>query len=143
MFAAVHGNVIQLYATYTFENVGNLKGHNGKVRSIVWSQDDSKIISCGVDGAVYEWSVYTSKREGESVLKTCSYTCAAVSPEGGTTFAVGSDKTLKEISDSQVLLDFLKISLRFQIRCNMVIGSISFKVSGVVWSGLFLSLIHI
>ncbi|KAL5255192.1 hypothetical protein ACHWQZ_G014581 [Mnemiopsis leidyi] len=102
LFAAVHGNVIQLYATYTFENVGNLKGHNGKVRSIVWSQDDSKIISCGVDGAVYEWSVYTSKREGESVLKTCSYTCAAVSPEGGTTFAVGSDKTLKEISDSQI-----------------------------------------
>ena len=102
LFAAVHGNVIQLYATYTFENVGNLKGHNGKVRSIVWSQDDSKIISCGVDGAVYEWSVYTSKRDGESVLKTCSYTCAAVSPDGGTTFAVGSDKTLKEISDSQI-----------------------------------------
>ena len=102
LFAAVHGNVIQLYATYTFDNVGNLKGHNGKVRSIVWSQDDGKIISCGVDGAVYEWSVYTSKREGESVLKTCSYTCAAVSPDGSTTFAVGSDKTLKEISDSQV-----------------------------------------
>jgi len=102
LFAAVHGNVIQLYATYTFDNVGNLKGHNGKVRSIVWSQDDSKIISCGVDGAVYEWSVYTSKREGESVLKTCSYTCAAVSPDGSTTFAVGSDKTLKEISDSQI-----------------------------------------
>lgn len=31
LFAAVHGNVIQLYSTSTFENVGNLKGHNGKV----------------------------------------------------------------------------------------------------------------
>ena len=31
LFAAVHGNVIQLYSSTTFENVGNLKGHNGKV----------------------------------------------------------------------------------------------------------------
>ena len=38
----------------------------GKVRSIQWTHDDDKIISCGVDGAVYEWSVYTNKREGMS-----------------------------------------------------------------------------
>lgn len=31
MFAAVHGNVIQIYSTTSFENVLNLKGHNGKV----------------------------------------------------------------------------------------------------------------
>ncbi|XP_028390638.1 cilia- and flagella-associated protein 57-like [Dendronephthya gigantea] len=102
-FATVHGNVIQLYSTTTFENVGNLKGHNGKVRSVIWSQDDTKIISCGMDGAVYEWNVYTGKRDGESVLKSCSYTGVAVSPDGRTTYAVGSDKTLKEICDSQIL----------------------------------------
>jgi len=27
----VHGNVIQVYSSTTFENVSNLKGHNGKV----------------------------------------------------------------------------------------------------------------
>jgi WD40 repeat protein len=32
LFAAVHGNVIQIYSTVTFENITNLKGHNGKVR---------------------------------------------------------------------------------------------------------------
>ena len=73
-----------------------------KVRSVIWSQDDTKIISCGMDGAVYEWNVYTGKRDGESVLKSCSYTGVAVSPDGRTTYAVGSDKTLKEICDSQV-----------------------------------------
>ena len=31
LFAAVHGNVIQVYSSVTFENVANLKGHNGKV----------------------------------------------------------------------------------------------------------------
>ena len=55
-----------------------------------------------MDGAVYEWNVTSYKREGESVLKSCSYTSVAVSPDSRTTFAVGSDRTLKEICDSQV-----------------------------------------
>lgn len=47
LFAAVHGNIIAIYSTMTFDNVANLKGHNGKVRAVIWSQDDSKIVSCG------------------------------------------------------------------------------------------------
>ena len=35
MFAAANTNLIQLFSTYTFENVGNLKGHNGKVRMLL------------------------------------------------------------------------------------------------------------
>lgn len=31
MFAAANTNLIQLFSTFTFENIGNLKGHNGKV----------------------------------------------------------------------------------------------------------------
>lgn len=99
----MHGNIIQVYSTTTFETVQNLKGHNGKVKAVVWSQDDSRIVSCGIDGAVYEWETYTGKRPGESVLKTNQYTGVALSPEGKTYYAVGSDKTLKEISDCQVL----------------------------------------
>ena len=30
MFAAANTNLIQLFSTFTFENIGNLKGHNGK-----------------------------------------------------------------------------------------------------------------
>ena len=50
MFAAVHGNVIQIYSTTTFETMTHLKGHNGKVRQILWSNDDTKLVSCGMDG---------------------------------------------------------------------------------------------
>lgn len=32
-FAAVNGTTISIYNTYTCENVGNLRGHNGKVRA--------------------------------------------------------------------------------------------------------------
>lgn len=33
MFAAVNGNVVQVYALMSFENILNLKGHKGKVRA--------------------------------------------------------------------------------------------------------------
>lgn len=103
LFAAVHGNIIQVYSSTTFENTSNLKGHNGKVRSIAWTADDSKLISAGMDGAVYEWSTATAKRVNEAVLKTCAYTGVTASPSGKHTYAVGSDKTLKEITESQIL----------------------------------------
>ena len=31
LFAAANTNLIQLFSTFSFENTGNLKGHNGKV----------------------------------------------------------------------------------------------------------------
>ncbi|KAJ3005843.1 Cilia- and flagella-associated protein 57, partial [Thoreauomyces humboldtii] len=110
-FAAVHGNTIQIYSTWNFENLGNLKGHNGKVRSLFWTQDDSRIVSAGLDGAIYDWALRDLtgsggsgiKREGESILKSCNYTCAIATGDGRSIFAVGSDKTLKEITDSQII----------------------------------------
>ncbi|MCI4377754.1 hypothetical protein PGIGA_G00207350 [Pangasianodon gigas] len=101
MFAAVNGNVIHLYSTTTFDNILNLKGHSGKVRSVVWSADDSRLVSCGMDGAVYEWNALNGQRESESVLKSCSYTSVAVSPDTRSILAVGNDCTLKEIQDCQ------------------------------------------
>ncbi|XP_067892983.1 cilia- and flagella-associated protein 57 isoform X2 [Heterodontus francisci] len=103
LFAVVNGNVIHVHSTTTFENQVNLKGHNGKIRAIVWNLDDSKLISCGMDGAVYEWNTLTGKRESECVLKTCSYADLCISPDSKTIFAVGSDRTLKEITDSQII----------------------------------------
>jgi len=41
----------------------------------------------------------------ECVLKSCDYTCAVLSPSGETTFAVGSDKSLKEICDNHIVTD--------------------------------------
>jgi cilia- and flagella-associated protein 57 len=80
-----------------------LKGHNGKVRSIHWNVDDRKIITAGMDGAIYDWALKDLsgangsgvKRESESILKSCSYTCAIAMPDGKGIYAVGSDKTLK------------------------------------------------
>jgi WD40 repeat protein len=35
-------------------------GHNGKVSSMAWLASDAVLVSVGVDGAVYEWSIPVS-----------------------------------------------------------------------------------
>ncbi|XP_032825748.2 cilia- and flagella-associated protein 57 [Petromyzon marinus] len=104
LFAAANGNVVQVFSSITFENVANLKGHSGKVRGLAWSVDDARLVSCGLDGAVYEWSPLSGRRDAECVVKACAYTGVAVAPDArAAVYAVGSDRTLKEIADSQVV----------------------------------------
>ena len=102
LFAATHGNMIQIHSVWTFETIALLKGHNGKVRSLYFTPDDSILVSAGSDGAVYTWNMKDFKRENEHILKTCSYSSAVCSPNGKTVFAVGIDRTLKEITESSV-----------------------------------------
>ena len=66
---------------------------------MAWSADDSRLVSCGTDGAVYEWNAHSGKRESENVLKSCVYAGVAVSSDARTIFAAGT--SLKEIQDSQ------------------------------------------
>ncbi|GAQ89010.1 hypothetical protein KFL_004790040 [Klebsormidium nitens] len=106
LFAAVHSNTVQIYSTYTCENVGNLRGHNGKVRSIWWSPDDAMVVTAGMDGAVYEWQLRDFKRERENVNKGCGYSCVVGATDSNSIFAVGSDRKLKELDDSQVIKEF-------------------------------------
>ncbi|KFP24558.1 WD repeat-containing protein 65, partial [Colius striatus] len=102
LFAAVNGNVIEIYSSITFENINNLKGHSGKIHAVKWSTNDTKLVSCDTHGAVYEWNLLTGKRESECVLKSCIYSSIALSSDAKTIFAVGSDQTLKEISESTI-----------------------------------------
>ncbi|KAJ3337549.1 Cilia- and flagella-associated protein 57, partial [Kappamyces sp. JEL0680] len=106
LFAAVHGNVVQIFSTWTFENIENLKGHNGKVKSLYFTPDDSSLVSAGSDGAVYTWNMRQMKRENEHILKSCSYYDAVCSPNGKVMYAVGTDKLVKEITESIVTKEF-------------------------------------
>ena len=99
MLAAANGNSINVFDFYTGEKVADLRGHNGKVRSIHWLESGSHILSCGQDGAVYIWDIDGSKRTGEYVHKGTLYTSAvcAGTVQEGTVFVVGTDRMLKEL----------------------------------------------
>ncbi|TPX41520.1 hypothetical protein SeMB42_g05538 [Synchytrium endobioticum] len=121
LFAAAHGNAIQVFNTWTFDIVAVLKGHNGKVRSLHWTPDDQFLVSAGSDGAVYTWSVLDSKRESEHILKGCGYSSAVCTSNGKKIYAVGSDRMLKQITDSAVTCE---------IDCGLVLTQIILSHSG-------------
>ncbi|KAF9421540.1 hypothetical protein HW555_002473, partial [Spodoptera exigua] len=102
MFAAVNGQVIQVFSSVSFMNVFNLKGHNGRITCLAWSANDLTMISCGTEGAVYEWSMVTGQRVGEVILKTNQFYACAVNGNGKTIYGVGSDGEIKEIGANTI-----------------------------------------
>lgn len=98
-FAAANGTLVQLYSTYTCESIATLRGHSGKITTLFWSADDTRIISAGKDGAVYEWKMSDFKRGKEHVLKGCQYTCVVQTPDNFTMLATGTDCTVKELEE--------------------------------------------
>ncbi|KAF4521333.1 hypothetical protein B566_EDAN006920, partial [Ephemera danica] len=73
LFAVAHGNRVQLVSAITFETLHALQGHCAQVEGLSWSQDDTRLVTCGADGAVYEWEVATGKRLEELVTKGTFY----------------------------------------------------------------------
>lgn len=73
-----------------------------QIHAVKWSADDAKVFSCDTHGAVYEWNLSEGKKDSECVLESCSYSSIALSSDAKIIFAVGSDQTLKEISESSV-----------------------------------------
>jgi WD40 repeat protein len=61
MLAATSGNTILIFDLYTGEKVADLRGHNGKVRSLHWLPSGYQLLTSGQDGAVYLWSLELSR----------------------------------------------------------------------------------
>jgi WD40 repeat protein len=105
-FAAVNGNTIQVFSSWTFALISTMKGHIGKVRSIYWTEDDLSLVTSGMDGAIYEWNVLDGRRKSENVLKSNSYYSAVFDSASNQMYGVGSDSTLKVIQDSQIIREY-------------------------------------
>jgi WD40 repeat protein len=50
---------VQIWDTSTGETLATLQGHDGPVTSVVFSPNDSRIISCSVFGKVLHWDAMT------------------------------------------------------------------------------------
>ena len=101
LFAAVNGTLVQVYDTNTGEQLAVFRGHTAPVRSLAWSRDDTRLVSAGLDGAVYQRRLGQSARLHELVQKGCRFTCAVVTQQDRM-YAVGDDRMLKEIVERNV-----------------------------------------
>ncbi|KAF4677175.1 WD repeat domain 65 [Perkinsus chesapeaki] len=118
LFAAANGNNIEIFKTYTCERILSLKGHNNRIRALCWNWDDTRLISAGMDGAVYEYDVINNgQRLSDWVNKSSIVSSAAVwtdtsaATNGGPcqnslpvtrVFAVGNVSSIREVYLSQV-----------------------------------------
>lgn len=102
LFAAVNGNVIQVYTTIGFYNTFILKGHTGKVKALVWSQNDQKMLSIGSEGAIYEWEMITGTRSGETILKGITLHDIVLSADMSFSYCITHDDCISEIKANEV-----------------------------------------
>ncbi|KAJ3200395.1 Cilia- and flagella-associated protein 57 [Entophlyctis luteolus] len=80
--------------------------HTGKVKSISWSSDDSTLTSCSLDGAVFEWSLCTMRRDAEYVSQpTVLFSSVCHAPDAKCVYAASLDGSLKAIADASVIVE--------------------------------------
>ncbi len=101
-FAVVLGSTVQIYNTWSFRIAGTCKGSKTKVKSIIWSKDDKKLISIDIEGCLTVWNIQTFKNE--VVLENMGFDKAKFGDESKSFLALASDFTLKEIQiDGQII----------------------------------------
>jgi WD40 repeat protein len=57
-FAISSGSSIFIYNTFTGVAVSTLRGHNSRIRSLMWLHYDSRLLSVGQEGAAYYWDIF-------------------------------------------------------------------------------------
>lgn len=97
-FAAVNGTVINVFSSYTLQQLYTLRGHTGRVRCLFWQALDTHLCSVGMDGSVYEFNVFTEKKVNDNMVRQCSF--SSVVSDGKSIFAVGTDGNLRVFQDS-------------------------------------------
>ena len=101
IFAAVNGDKIHIYSTYSGELLSILRGHNQKIRSLYFNLNDTSLVSAGAEGAVYEWSMFSFSRIQEHVNRQCPLNTAIITKDHKI-YCTGNTPLLNEIMDSQL-----------------------------------------
>ncbi len=95
---------IQIFSTNTGESLKfpPLRGHFGRIKSLVWTKDDRYLVSCGHDGMTYVWRVADGARFYEFNSRGPSMSSAVILDDNKTVLGVGSDRSIKKMVDGYV-----------------------------------------
>ena len=102
LFAVVHGFNILIYNFSKFEIVSNLQGHSHKISSLSWSPNDMYLVTCGADGAIYQWDAVKNQRVYEVVKRSRQYTSAIID-QNEHIWAASIEGDVEEILNNDVL----------------------------------------
>lgn len=103
MLVCAYDNMVTVVSVFSFNVIRTFKGHHGEILSLIWSIDDRFVVSCGNDGAVYEWELSSGNRTNESIQKGIEYRSVAVTKDSASIYAVTNSGVLREISKSDII----------------------------------------
>ncbi|XP_043683652.1 cilia- and flagella-associated protein 57 [Vespula pensylvanica] len=106
LFAAVNGNVIQVYTTIGFYNRFLLKGHTAKINCLKWSQTDNKLMSIGEEGAIYEWDINSGQRTAEIILRNIILYDIVIAADQSFLYCIANDNRIRDIRNDTVSSEF-------------------------------------
>ena len=74
VIAFVHGTVIQIFSSIKFNEIGSIKSQEmGKVKQLIFSQDDHYLMCCSMAGIVKIWNSTSLVPVFEIITKGLSY----------------------------------------------------------------------
>ncbi len=98
IFAASNGSIVQVYDLFTGNNLATLRGHTNKVKSITWMNHDSKLVTVGAEGCVYNWNLFPVAKNPEAYTGMIPFQGGSSYHDGSRAYAATAERTLKEIS---------------------------------------------
>jgi hypothetical protein len=98
-FAVAIGTNLQIYQTYTGLQIATLRGHNNRIKSVLWMNYDSRIVTFGAEGIVNGWDLFPNvSKRGENYNGNIPIQCGVGPVDGSVVFIALNDRQLKELS---------------------------------------------
>eukprot|EP01035_Chromulina_nebulosa_P020040 gene20040-26020_t len=102
--AIIAGPIIQIHDIYTSTLLFTLRGHTNKIRSIVWMNFDTKLMSVGADGVTFFWNLFTlPAKRPEQLNSPIPFLCGNTLLDGSKAYVLTNEKILKEFSFTKTI----------------------------------------
>lgn len=98
--AASNGTNLQIYATHTGTPVATLRGHNNRIKSVVWMNFDSRVVTMGAEGVVHVWDLFPAAKRMEHFPGNIPITTGTGPLDGNVVYIATHDKLVKELNMS-------------------------------------------
>jgi cilia- and flagella-associated protein 57 len=98
MVAAASGSSILIYDGNTGSQIAVLRGHQSRIRSLKFLNNDSTLVSVGAEGSVFTWDIPSaSKNEENQVVSNQPFISGGAHPDGSKAYCITADKLCKEM----------------------------------------------
>ncbi|XP_050527908.1 cilia- and flagella-associated protein 57-like [Daktulosphaira vitifoliae] len=141
MFALANHHKVDVYCSVIFEHRYTLRGHSGIITALRWGFHDANLITCGLDGAIYEYNMRTGERDLDIVNPEIVYIDLVVSKDTSRMFPIAQDGRFREIYNQTVCIK--KFSNLYLFRnVNIHKGNLNAAVLSNTDSMLFIAAEH-